>query len=190
MGLSMRKWVHFFLAIIMLILTSTVVFAEAHALQLNGIDGQKHALNEYIGHGKWVVVNVWATACPYCRHELYDLSNFHNAHKEKEAVVIGLTIDWPSFEYPDKGYLADFASGYFIDYPLLIVNGEVASQVIGKSVDMVPISFFYNPEGQLVHRINGMVTEQMLKDVIKQKPSKYRTDWAKEVPPEYQPKQK
>ena len=84
-------------------------------------------------------MNVWATACPYCRHELFDLTNFHNAHHQKNAVVLGLTLDFPSFDYPDRAYLADFTASNFIDYPLLLVNGEVASEVIGQAAPMCPL---------------------------------------------------
>lgn len=187
MDLRVRQHLVAFTAVAMLFLASQSTMAENHTLLLDGTDTKKHALNEYVGHGQWVVVNVWATACPYCRHELFDLTNFHNAHHQKNAMVLGLTLDFPSFDYPDRAYLADFAASHFIDYPLLLVNGEVASEVIGQAVDMVPLTFIYNPKGKLVRRINGMVTEQMLELVIKQKPSDYRIDWADVVPPEYLP---
>jgi hypothetical protein len=66
----------------------------------------------------------------------------------------------------------------------------VASQVIGEPVDMVPLSFFYNPKGELVYRLNGMVTEQKLEEIIQRKDASYRTEWAEEVPPVYAPNQK
>lgn len=179
-----------FVLIIYLLCPSHLLFAAGHALKLEGIDGKKHALNEYVGHGKWVVVNVWATACPYCRHELYDLTNFHNAHQNTDAMVIGLTIDWPSFEFPEKNYLTDFASSHFIDYPILMADGKLASQVIGQSVDMVPITFLYNPAGKLVRRINGMVTEKDLEEAISNNPENYHLEWADVVPPECLPKVK
>ncbi len=184
----MRLRIHTLLSILLLLITPQFVLAADHALKLEGIDDKKHALNEYIGHGRWVVVNVWATACPYCRHELFDLTNFHNAHQDKDAMVIGLTIDWPSFEYPEKNYLTDFASSHFIDYPILMADGELTSQVIGQPVDMVPISFLYNPEGKLVRRINGMVTAKILEDMVSQHLDNYHLEWADVVPPEYQPK--
>jgi peroxiredoxin len=164
------------------------VFAEDHQLLLDGIDGKKHALEEYIGHGKWVVVNVWATSCPYCRHELYDLGNFYEAHHKKDAIVLGLTIDWPSFELPDKAYLTKFASDYIIDYPLLMVDKAQVTQVIGQPVNMIPISFFYNPKGKLVYRLNGMVTEKVLEKVISDPDKSYQVEWADKVPPVYRPK--
>ncbi len=182
----MQSRLRLFITIIVFLLASPSAIAENRTLLLNGTDGKKHALNEYVGRGKWVIVNVWATACPYCRHELFDLTHFHNAHYKKDAMVLGLTLDFPSFDYPDMAYLADFADSHFIDYPLLMVNGEVASEVIGQPVDMVPLTFIYNPKGQLVRRINGMVTSKMLDAVLKQNPFTYRTDWADVVPPEYQ----
>lgn len=186
----MRKRLQIFLYTVLLLLSTQVAVAENHSILLNSIDGKKHALSEYIGHGQWVIVNVWATACPYCRQELFDLNNFHTAHYKKDAMVVGLTVDWPSFDDPERSYLTDFAESHFIDYPLLMVNGALASQVIGQPVNMVPLSFVYNPQGQLVRRINGMVTQTMLEAVIKSKGSQYRTDWADEVPPEYQQKNK
>lgn len=184
----MLKQLPFYFCCMFLLVFTQTAFCADHKLLLDGTDGKKHALQEYIGNGKWVVVNVWATACPYCRHELYDLTNFHDAHHDKDAMVLGLTLDFPSFDFPDSERLAKFASDYFIDYPLLLVNGDVASRVIGKSVDMVPLSFFYNPEGKLVYRLNGMVTEKVLEAVIKSDRSGYEAEWADEVPPEYQPK--
>jgi thiol-disulfide isomerase/thioredoxin len=188
MGHAVLKLIRHFLCVSTLLMLTQTAFSEEHKLLLDGVDGHKHTLDEYIGHGKWVVVNIWATSCPYCRHELYDLANFHDAHHEKDAIVLGLTLDWPSFELPDKNYLAKFASDNLIDYPLLMVNGDMASKVLGKPVNMVPISFFYNPEGKLVYRLNGMVTEKVLEEVIRESNSSYRMEWADKVPPVYKPK--
>ena len=164
-----------------------LVFSASLNLKLEGLDGNQKSLSEYIGKGKWVVVNVWATACPYCRQELFDLTNFHDQHHKKDAMVIGLTLDWPSFDFPDKDYLADFALDYFIEYPLLMVNRELASSVIGKPVNMIPLTFFYNPEGELVLRLNGMVTTEQLEEAIKDDDTPYKVKWAEEVPPEFRP---
>ena len=163
-------------------------FTEAQDLALEDVNGAYHSLDNYVGKGKWVVVNVWATACPYCREELFDLNDFYDKHKNKDAIVIGLTLDYPSFGYPDKEELANYAMEYFIDYPLLMVDQKLATKVIGKPVDMIPLTFFYNPEGELVHRINGVLTEQMLDEVIEQQDSSYTTEWADRLPPEFKPR--
>lgn len=185
----MFKLVNLIVCASILLIFSQLSFSEDRGLLLDGLDGKKHSLDEYTGKGKWVVVNVWATSCPYCRSELFDLSSFHDRHHDKDAIILGLTLDWPSFDFPDKDYLAKFASDYLIDYPLFIVNGDIASKVVGGTIDMIPVSFFFNPEGKLIYRLNGMVTEQILEKVIKNKNASYSTGWAKNVPPIYKPKQ-
>ena len=159
--------------LISLVLTWTA-FSQEHNPLLEGLGGKQHTLSEYIGKGKWVVVNVWATACPYCRRELFDLASFHDRHYERDAMVLGLTLELESFGIPEKEYLANFASTYLIDYPLLLVSGEIASRAIGVPVNTVPITFFYNPKGKMVYQVNGEITTQILEDVIKNGKPLYR----------------
>jgi len=139
------------------------------SILLENLDGTQQTLDEYIGHGKWVVVNVWATACPFCREELFDLANFHDRHQNKDAIVLGLTLDLATFGFPDKDYLTGFAESYLIEYPLFLVNGDIASQVIGKPINRIPMTLFYNPEGKLVYQLNSMVNEAVLEGVIQNK---------------------
>lgn len=161
--------------------------AEALDTLLVGLDGEQYALTDFIGKGKWTVVNVWATDCPYCRAELDALVDFHDAHSEHDAIVLGLTLDWPTFAYPDKAQLSEFALDYFIEYPLFMVDAELAGKIIGKQVNMIPLTFFYNPRGELVLRLNGVVTSAQLEKVIKDDNVRYQVEWADEIPPEFKP---
>ncbi len=156
----------------MLILTTLLLsiqqaFSQEQNLLMDGIDGRQHSLNEFIGKGKWTVVNVWATACPYCRRELFDLVSFHDRHHLVDATVVGLALDLNSFGIPDKDYLSNFASSYLIDYPVLLVSGHLASKVIGISINTVPMTFFYNPKGEMVYQLTGEITTKLLEDIIK-----------------------
>ncbi len=149
-------------------------FSQEHQFLLTNINGNQQSLDEYIGHGQWVVVNIWATACPFCREELFDLASFHDRHQDKDAVVLGLTLDLATFGFPDKAYLTKFAESYLIDYPLFLVSGDIANKVVGIPVNRVPMTLFYNPEGKLVYETNGMVDEETLEAVIKNKKIPYR----------------
>lgn len=180
----MRIFLYIFMV---LLLFPGVTFSESQDIYMEDIHGDKHLLSEYTGKGKWVVVNIWATSCPYCVHELDVLTEFYAQRHEKNAIILGLTLDWPGFGYPDKDYLRNFALDYFIDYPLFLVDRELANKIIGKSVDMIPLTFFYNPEGKLVYRLNGVVTSKILEDVVSNKYSHYKVEWAEEFPPEFKP---
>jgi len=47
-------------------------------LVLPDLEGQSHPLSEYIGKGKWTLVNVWGPRCPPCQEELPELVRFHD----------------------------------------------------------------------------------------------------------------
>lgn len=183
MGVAMLKRIFLFISASILILLMQTACSQEHKVLLEGLDGKQHTLNEYIGKGKWVVVNVWATACPYCRRELFDLASFHDRHSETDAIVVGLTLDLESFGIPEKEYLANFAATYLIDYPLLLVSGEIASKAIGKPIITVPMTFFYNPKGEMVYQLTGELNEKILEDmIVNKKPLDYERR-SKEVTP-------
>jgi thiol-disulfide isomerase/thioredoxin len=153
----MIKNMRFLVYTLLILLFSFSASAGTLDQLIEGLDGNQHSLSEYIGKGKWVVVNIWGTDCPYCRAELDALIDFHDQHQDKDAMVVGLTLDWPSFDFPDKESLFEFSLDYFIEYPLLMVDANLAGNLIGKTVNMIPLTFFYNPAGELVLRLNGVV---------------------------------
>ena len=173
--------------LLLLFMCANVTRAATSDVPVQDTEGNQHMLSEYLGRGKWTVVNIWATGCPYCREELDALIDFHERHRDRDATVLGLTVQWPGFGYPDREDVYYFALDFMISYPLLLVDREVSGRLIGKPVNMIPLTFFYNPEGKLVHRINGMVTEDMLEAVIRKKGADYRIEWADVIPPEFRP---
>jgi thiol-disulfide isomerase/thioredoxin len=148
------------------IITSCSDGTETSEVTFKGLDGQDHSFSEYIGQGKWTIVNVWSTSCPYCRMEMPDLQDFHDAHKDKDATVLGIAIDFPGFGYPDPQSVKDYTLDYFIDFPSLLADADQASELIGEEITMLPITFFYNPDGEMVGRWEGTITWQEIENVI------------------------
>lgn len=154
------------LILVMLGCVSQQAIAEDFDFLMDSTDGKQHALSEYIGKGKWTVVNVWSAQCPYCRHELPDVSEFHDTHVDKDAMVVGLTIHLPNYGKPNAKLLKQFADSYLVEFPLLLVDDEIVRKVIGKPFHGVPVSFVYNPQGQYVKRLDGVVTQKDLELAI------------------------
>lgn len=156
------------IACLMMGLLSSAAVAEDFNYLMQSVDGEQQALNTYIGKGKWTIVNVWSAQCPYCRHELPDVSEFHDEHHAIDATVVGLTIHLPDYGLPNKETLKPFTDSYLLEFPILLVNDEIIKTVIDRPFHGVPVFFIYNPEGEFVKRIDGMVSKADLEAAISQ----------------------
>jgi len=138
-------------------LLTSVVHAEPVDFSLPDIQGVTHKLSEY--RGKWVVVNYWATWCPPCLSEIPELVDFHEEHKDKDAVVIGV-----NFEDIGVSGLKQFSEEYFINYPVL-QEKPAASSALGP-IPGLPTSYLVSPSGELIARQVGPVTAKLITDFI------------------------
>ena len=124
---------------------------------LPDIDGKQRSLSEF--RGKWVLVNYWATWCPPCITEIPELVDFHERHRNKDAVVVGI-----DFEDIDTKELREFVDSYFMSYTILRMKPVAKSQL--GIITGLPTSFLISPQGELVARNTGMMSAKMIEDFI------------------------
>lgn len=136
-------------------------FAEPIDFSLHDLKGKARTLSEF--RGKWVVVNYWATWCPPCVDEIPELVKFHDRHHDKDAVVIGI-----NYEDIPQPQLRAFVDEYFISYPVLQVE-DMRPAHEQLDVGGLPTTYVISPEGEVVARQVGGITDQVLEDYIQQK---------------------
>jgi thiol-disulfide isomerase/thioredoxin len=124
--------------------------------------GQMQRLSDY--RGKWVLVNFWATWCPPCMVEVPDLIALHNAHKDKDLVVIGVSLD------STRAAVNKFVVKHGITYPVVVGDYKLASQV--GEVEALPTSYLYDPNGKAVVAHTGIVTQASLEEYIRARSAK------------------
>jgi len=107
-------------------------------------------------------VNYWATWCPPCLEEIPDLIALHEDKKNK-LVVIGVAMD-----YRDPKQVIDFAEGLFVDYPIVLGNAKVVSQI--GPIQGLPTTYLYNPEGKMVAQQVGAITRAAVESYIAKTP--------------------
>jgi peroxiredoxin len=134
--------------------------SNAADFSLRDLKGKTHRLADY--RGKWVLVNYWATWCPPCLDEIPELSSLHNAHHHKDLAVIGIAID-----SGPRNKVASFAKAHGISYPVVMGNRNVTDQI--GAVEVLPVSFLYNPKGKQVSFQAGKVTRASIEAYIKKK---------------------
>lgn len=131
--------------------------AVAQEFTLEDIQGKTHRLADY--RGKWVLVNLWATWCPPCLNEILELISLHNAHRDKNLLVIGIAIESGS-----RNKVADFAKSHNMSYPIVMGNRKVMAQF--REVEGLPVSYLYNPQGKLVSYQMGEVSRASVEAYI------------------------
>ena len=136
---------------------SPAAAGEKPDFTLPDLAGTEHSLSDY--RGRWVVVNYWATWCPPCLDEIPELVDFHEKHKERDAVVLGVNL-----EKIEVGELRGFVDDYFITYPIL-VQKPVPRTALGD-VPGLPTTYVVSPEGEVVARQVGPLTGRMLEDFL------------------------
>ncbi len=137
-----------------------LVQAEEIDYSLPDLKGKTVALSDY--RGKWVIVNYWATWCPPCQEEIPDLVDFHERHKDKDAVVIGINTEDIGLEQ-----LTSFVDSFLISYPILR-SEPVMNTPLGP-IPGLPTTYIIAPDGAPVARQVGPVTGEQLDKYIQRK---------------------
>jgi len=149
------------LALLLLgVFTAITAFADPVDFTLNDVDGKPRSLSEF--RGKWVIVNYWATWCPPCLDEIPDLIEFHEKHKDKDAVVLGI-----NFEEVDREHLLEFVDQHFMNYPVLSMD-PVPVTPLGPVLGL-PTTYIISPQGERVARQEGPITGAAIEAFLERK---------------------
>jgi thiol-disulfide isomerase/thioredoxin len=141
-----------FLVAVMLV---SGVAAAAESFALKDVAGKTHRLADY--RGQWLIVNFWATWCPPCLEEIPDLIAIKDARADVQ--ILGVAM-----EFQDAKQVSQFADGMFVNYPIVLGDKKNADSV--GSVEGLPTTFIYDPQGKLVKRQAGKITRKQIEALI------------------------
>ncbi len=118
------------------------------------IDSTGQTVNLKHHPGQWLILNYWAPWCSHCRDEIAEWNVFYQTHRSK-VLIYG--IDYDAIPL-DK--LKREAKRLGIVYPLLTT--DPAKLLSLAPIESLPVSFIYNPQGQLVQTLHGPQTQASL----------------------------
>lgn len=153
-------------------LSMPIMAADISAGLLKGFDGSLHSLNEYTGKGKWTIVMLWASDCHACNAEAKQYVKFHKAHKDKDATILGVSLDGEM----KKVEANKFIERHGVTFPNLIEEpGKIENMYASLSGQRwigTPSFLIYSPTGELRAAQVGAVPTHIIESFIARESAK------------------
>lgn len=132
-------------------------FRKAPDFTLSDVHGKIFNLAEL--KGKVVLVDFWATWCPFCRQSIPDLKSLYSDYKDEGLEIIGVAL-----EYDGGKALRKFVEEKNITYTVVVGNEKLAKEY---SAYGVPTRFLINRQGEIVEKFIGYQDKDVLEAAIK-----------------------
>ena len=123
-------------------------------------DGKTTHLSDYVGRGKYVLVDFWASWCGPCRAGIPKIIALHEKYKDRNFTALGVAVK----DKPEATLRA--VKDDSIPYPQILNSQAVASELYG--IDAIPELILFAPDGTILVRGNNRMDaiEQKLAEVF------------------------
>lgn len=125
-------------------------------------DGKTTRLSDYVGRGRYVLADFWASWCGPCRQEIPNLIALYEKYKEKEFLVLGVAAQ----DNPEASLKA--IDEMQIPYPQILNAQKIATDIYG--IDALPETILFSPDGTILARgLRGEEIEKKLSEIFNDK---------------------
>ena len=127
------------------------------------VDGAASKLSDYVGKGKYVLVDFWASWCGPCKGEIPNLIELQNKFAGENFTVLGVNV----WDEEEKFKAALTEEG--ITYPQIFIprnNEDNATELYG--IQGIPQIILFAPDGTIVKRdLRGDAMKALVEEKLK-----------------------
>lgn len=122
-------------------------------------EGKTTRLSDYVGRGKYVLADFWASWCGPCRMEIPNIISAYNKYKDKGLEVVGIAV----WDKPEASIAAIKDDG--VPYPQIINSQEIATDAY--YIRGIPHIILFAPDGTILARgLRGENIEKKLEEIF------------------------
>ena len=107
-------------------------------------DGSSVSLSDYVGRGKYVLVDFWASWCGPCRGEMPNLAEVYKKYKGEKFEIVGVAV-WDERADTEKAM-----KELPITWPVIYDAQELPTDIYG--INGIPQIILFGPDGTIVAR--------------------------------------
>ena len=159
---AFKYWQILFITLFML-----GVFSHSNAAgPLYDLQGKPSSIDKFTGKGKWLVVMLWASDCHVCNMEAHQYVDFHFAHSDTDASVLGISLDGMANKVAAEGFIKK----HKINFPNLIGEPEAVANLFARLTGVAwrgtPTFLIYSPQGELMVQQIGAVPTDLIENFM------------------------
>jgi thiol-disulfide isomerase/thioredoxin len=144
----------------------------APELERKGLDGAVVSLKQF--RGQVVLLNFWATWCPFCQEEIPHLIEMQAEYGDQGLQVVGAALNW-QFDSQEPGdpkvfreKVGAFSMENGLNYPLPLVaqDMKVTLERFDNPIGTIPYSVLIDREGRIRKTFQGNPGPEALRRAI------------------------
>ena len=123
-------------------------------------DGKTVSLSDYVGKGKYVLVDFWASWCGPCKREIPNLKEVYAKYRSKGLEMLSVAV------WDEPQATKDTARAYGVNWKQIINAQRVPTDIYG--IEGIPHIILFGPDGTILKRdLRGEAIDEEIAKHIK-----------------------
>ena len=138
----------------------------ARAFELRTMEAAPTMLEAYVGGGLWSLVQLWTTDCVPCEQQKPMLEQFHVAHSDRDARVLGVALDGPEAIDAIEVIVARHEASYETLVALDDRFDRQFEELTGTEFRATPTYLLFTPDGAFAGAHVGLLSRGALEKIV------------------------
>lgn len=132
-------------------------------IEIADTEGQTHALSEYLGKGKYVLLDFWSSRCVPCRREIPYIKAAYEKYRDRGFDVVGISLDTDKKAWTGAIQRLNLPWHHLSD-----LKGWKGQAAMTYSIQPIPFTLLYGPDGKVIAReLRGENLDNTLKELFR-----------------------